>query len=98
MMNKRLAGPKRGYPCGHRYFETEGMMDRLADKLGLDPVEARGKNLIPASAMPYRPPTDDLYDTGDYPTTFDKAIEIAHVVSPRRSSNSGSRASASPCP
>ena len=84
MTNKCLTGPNRGYACGHLYFETEGMMDRLADKLGLDPVEVRRKNLIPASAMPYRTPTGGLYDSGDYPKAFDKALEIAKYAELRR--------------
>src|SRR3989449_1554143 len=42
MTNKSLTGPNRGYACGHLYFETERMMDRLSDKLGLDPVELPG--------------------------------------------------------
>jgi len=84
MTNKCLTGPNRGYACGHLYFETEGMMDRLADKLGLDPVEVRRKNLIPASAMPYRTPTGGLYDSGDYPKTFDKVLEIAKYDELRR--------------
>src|SRR3989442_3808131 len=48
MTNKSLTGPNRGYACGHLYFETEGMMDRLAEKLGLDPVELRRRNLLPS--------------------------------------------------
>jgi len=84
MTNKCLTGPNRGYACGHLYFETEGMMDRLADKLGLDPVAVRRKNLIPASEMPYRTPTGGLYDSGDYPKAFDKALEIAKYAELRR--------------
>ncbi len=84
MTNKCLTGPNRGYACGHLYFETEGMVDRLADKLGLDPVEVRRKNLIPASDMPYRTPTGGLYDSGDYPRAFDKALEIAKYTELRR--------------
>jgi 2-furoyl-CoA dehydrogenase large subunit len=84
MTNKSLTGPNRGYACGHLYFETEGMMDRLADTLGLDPVEVRRKNLIPASAMPYRTPTGGLYDSGDYPAALDKALEIAKYDELRR--------------
>ncbi|MEK7386733.1 MAG: xanthine dehydrogenase family protein molybdopterin-binding subunit, partial [candidate division NC10 bacterium] len=84
MTNKCLTGPNRGYACGHLYFETEGMMDRLADRLGLDPVEVRRKNLIPASAMPYRTPSGGLYDSGDYPKAFDKALEIAKYAELRR--------------
>jgi 2-furoyl-CoA dehydrogenase large subunit len=84
MTNKCLTGPNRGYACGHLYFETEGMMDRLADKLGLDPVAVRRKNLIPASEMPYRTPSGGLYDSGDYPKAFDKALEIAKYAELRR--------------
>ncbi|HEU5319240.1 MAG TPA: molybdopterin cofactor-binding domain-containing protein, partial [Methylomirabilota bacterium] len=64
MTNKSLTGPNRGYACGHLYFETERMMDLLAETLGLDPVEVRRKNLIPADALPYRTPTGGLYDSG----------------------------------
>ncbi|MGH7341024.1 MAG: xanthine dehydrogenase family protein molybdopterin-binding subunit, partial [Candidatus Rokuibacteriota bacterium] len=77
MTNKSLTGPNRGYACGHLYFETESMMDLLAEKLGLDPAEVRRRNLIPASAMPYRTPTGGLYDSGDYAATLDRALEIA---------------------
>jgi 2-furoyl-CoA dehydrogenase large subunit len=84
MTNKSLTGPNRGYACGHLYFETEGMMDRLADAVGLDPAEVRRKNLIPTGAFPYRTPTGGLYDSGDYVAAFDKAIEMAGYADLRR--------------
>jgi 2-furoyl-CoA dehydrogenase large subunit len=84
MTNKSLTGPNRGYACGHLYFETEGMMDRLADRLGLDPVEVRRKNLLPAGHFPYRTPTGGLYDSGDYPAALDKALEVARYEDLRR--------------
>ncbi|MBI1958764.1 MAG: molybdopterin-dependent oxidoreductase, partial [Candidatus Rokubacteria bacterium] len=56
----------------------------LADTLGLDPVEVRRRNLIPAAAMPYRTPTGGLYDSGDYPQAFDKALELAKYGELRR--------------
>src|SRR5437763_4183326 len=84
MTNKSLTGPNRGYACGHLYFETEGMIDRLADKLGLDPAEVRRRNLIPADAFPYRTPTGGLYDSGDYQAAFDKALELAKYTELRR--------------
>src|SRR5437667_793482 len=77
MTNKSLTGPNRGYACGHLYFETEGMMDRLAEKLGLDPVELRLRNLLRPEQFPYRTPTGCYYDSGDYAATLDKAIGIA---------------------
>ena len=83
MTNKCLTGPNRGYACGHLYFETEGMMDRLAATLGLDP-EVRRRNLIPAGAFPYRTPTGGLYDSGDYPAALDKAVQLARYDELRR--------------
>ncbi len=77
MTNKSLTGPNRGYACGHLYFETERMMDLLAERLGLDPVEVRRRNLIPPEAFPYRTPTGGLYDSGDYPKAFQLALDTA---------------------
>src|SRR5213596_3553073 len=84
MTNKSLTGPNRGYACGHLYFETEGMMDRLAEKLGLDPVELRRRNLLRPEQFPYRTPTGGYYDSGDYPAALDKAIGIARYDELRR--------------
>jgi 2-furoyl-CoA dehydrogenase large subunit len=84
MTNKSLTGPNRGYACGHLYFETERMMDLLADTLGLDPVEVRRRNLIGRESFPYRTPTGGLYDSGDYVATFDKALAVAGYEDLRR--------------
>src|SRR2546425_422362 len=84
MTNKSLTGPNRGYACGHLYFESEGMIDRLADKVGLDPAEVRRRNLVPSDAFPYRTPTGGLYDSGDYQAAFDKALELAKYTELRR--------------
>ena len=84
MTNKGLTGPNRAYTCGHLYFETERMMDLLADRLGLDPVEIRRRNLIPREAFPYRTPTGGLYDSGDYAAVLDRAVELARYDDLRR--------------
>ena len=42
------------------------MVDIIARKLKLDPVEMRKKNFIPADAFPYRNVTGALYDSGQY--------------------------------
>ena len=77
MTNKGLTGPNRAYTCGHLYFETERMMDLLAERLALDPVEIRRRNLIGRDAFPYRTPTGGLYDSGDYEAVLDRAVELA---------------------
>jgi 2-furoyl-CoA dehydrogenase large subunit len=84
MTNKSLTGPNRGYACGHLYFETERMMDLLAQRLGLDPVELRRRNLIQPGQFPYRTPTGGLYDSGDYPAVLDRAVELARYPELRR--------------
>jgi 2-furoyl-CoA dehydrogenase large subunit len=84
MTNKSLTGPNRGYACGHLYFETERMMDLLAERLGMDPVEVRRRNLIQPGQFPYRTPTGGLYDSGDYPAALEKAIQIARYDELRR--------------
>jgi len=45
MTNKSLTGPT-GLRVRHLYFETERMMDLLAERVELDPVEVRRRNLI----------------------------------------------------
>jgi 2-furoyl-CoA dehydrogenase large subunit len=84
MTNKSLTGPNRGYACGHLYFETEGMVDRLAAALGLDPAEVRRRNLLRPEQFPYRTPTGGLYDSGDYPAAFEKALAMAGYDDLRR--------------
>ncbi|MGH7277707.1 MAG: xanthine dehydrogenase family protein molybdopterin-binding subunit, partial [Candidatus Rokuibacteriota bacterium] len=84
MTNKSLTGPNRGYACGHLYFETERMIDLLAEKLGIDPVEIRRRNLVPAAAMPYTTPTGGFYDSGDFEAALDKALEVAKYDDLRR--------------
>src|SRR5258708_15431695 len=60
------------------------MLDGLADALGVDPAEGRRRNLIQPQAMPYRTPSGGLYDSGDYPKAFDKALELAKYAELRR--------------
>jgi carbon-monoxide dehydrogenase large subunit len=53
-------------------YMLETMVDLAARKLGMDPVEFRRKNLIPADAFPYQTPVALVYDSGDYQALFDK--------------------------
>lgn len=55
----------------------EGLLDRLARKLTIDPVELRARNLIPPSAMPARSAAGVLYDSGDYPALLALATRTA---------------------
>ena len=77
MTNKSLTGPNRGYACGHLYFEIERMVDLLAERLAIDPAEVRRRNFIQADQFPYRTPSGGLYDSGDYPAAFERALKAA---------------------
>jgi len=55
-------------------YNVERVMDAVAAKLGLDRVEVRRRNLIPADAFPYHAPTGAIYDSGNYQACLEKAI------------------------
>jgi 2-furoyl-CoA dehydrogenase large subunit len=77
MTNKCPTGPNRGYGVSQLYFAIERLMDKIAAELDLDPAEVRRRNLIPASAMPYRTPSGGFYDSGNYPQTLEQVLEKA---------------------
>ena len=61
-------------------FVRERMMDAIAAKLGIDGIELRRRNLIPAAAMPFTIAFDQAgvealdLDSGDYALLLDKAL------------------------
>ncbi|MFM9884160.1 MAG: xanthine dehydrogenase family protein molybdopterin-binding subunit [Burkholderiales bacterium] len=60
-------------------FVRERLVDAIADRLGIDPIEIRRRNLITASEMPFHRPMDTLddeieYDSGDYPKLLDRVL------------------------
>jgi carbon-monoxide dehydrogenase large subunit len=58
-------------------FVIERLVDLAADELGLDPAELRRRNLIPASAQPYRNPLGVTYDSGNYEEAMNRALGLA---------------------
>jgi carbon-monoxide dehydrogenase large subunit len=58
-------------------FMLERLIDRLADEIGVDPVEVRRRNLIPPFENGHAVITGLTYDSGNYQGTLDKAL--AHI-------------------
>ena len=58
-------------------YAVERLIDVAADELGIDPVELRRRNLIPNDALPYDTGFVFTYDTGDFETVMDRAVEAA---------------------
>lgn len=67
------------YRCSFRVTEAaymiERMIDVLARKLDMDPAELRRRNFINKDQFPYTSALGWEYDSGDYHTAFDKALE-----------------------
>jgi carbon-monoxide dehydrogenase large subunit len=58
-------------------FLLERIVDLAADELGLDPAELRRRNFIAQDAFPYQTPVALVYDSGDYQTTLELALQAA---------------------
>src|SRR4051794_15563292 len=57
-------------------FVLERMIDIACRRHGFDRVELRRRNLVPPEAMPYRNPLGLVYDSGDYPASLQRAVEL----------------------
>ncbi len=71
LTNKTPAGTYRAPGRYESTFARERLMDVIADRIGLDRVELRCRNLIPEAAMPFERGLDALgtpvvYDSGKY--------------------------------
>ncbi len=55
-------------------YNVERAMDAVAAKLGIDRIEIRRRNLIPAGSFPYQAPTGAVYDSGNYQACLEKAL------------------------
>ena len=77
--------PAATYRSPGRYegtFVRERLVDAIAARLGLNPIEVRRRNLITAAEMPFErglPALGDTveYDSGDYAGLLDKALAAA---------------------
>jgi carbon-monoxide dehydrogenase large subunit/6-hydroxypseudooxynicotine dehydrogenase subunit gamma len=75
--------PAATYRAPGRYessFVRERMMDAIAHRLKLDPIDVRRTNLIAGKEMPFEQPLETLdekvvYDSGDYAALLDKTLK-----------------------
>ncbi|TCZ57967.1 xanthine dehydrogenase family protein molybdopterin-binding subunit [Roseicella aquatilis] len=58
-------------------FLLERLVDVAAREMGMDRVEIRRRNFIPADAYPYQTPVALQYDSGDHVATLDEALKVA---------------------
>ena len=73
--NKAPWNSARGYGKEATALVLEFMMDKAARQLGIDPVEIRLRNFIPANAFPKKTPMGLHLDSGDYAGATLKALD-----------------------
>ena len=71
LTNKTPCGTYRAPGRFEGSFVRERLVDAIAARLGLDPIDVRRRNFVATTAMPFRREletlgTDIVYDTGDY--------------------------------
>src|SRR5262249_21751770 len=79
LTNKTPASTYRSPGRFEGSFVRERLVDAIADRLRLDRLTVRRRNLIGAAGMPFSRPlhalgTEIVYDSGDYPLLLDKAL------------------------
>jgi aerobic carbon-monoxide dehydrogenase large subunit len=77
LTNAAPLGPYRGAGRPEAIVLIERLIDRAARATGIDRVELRRRNLIPSSAMPYKAPNAQVYDSGEFEAVMDKALAAA---------------------
>lgn len=75
--NKVPTAAYRGAGRPEATFLLERIVDVIAYDLELDPADVRKRNLLPPDAFPYTTVTGNVYDSGNYLPTLEKALQLA---------------------
>jgi aerobic carbon-monoxide dehydrogenase large subunit len=73
--NKAPLGPYRGVGRPPAVFVIEGLVDRAARRLGLDPTEIRLRNFIRDEDFPYKSPSGIVWDRSSFTESLRRARE-----------------------
>jgi carbon-monoxide dehydrogenase large subunit len=77
MTNTVPTAPFRGAGRPEATLVLERLIDRAAEKLRIDRLRIRQKNVIPKKKLPYRTASGLLYDSGDFAGNMKRMIEAA---------------------
>jgi carbon-monoxide dehydrogenase large subunit len=75
--NKTPTDAYRGAGRPEATFAIERAMDALARQIGIDPVELRRRNYVPADQFPYTAFSGLEYDSANHEGALDKALGLA---------------------
>ena len=77
--NTVLTGPYRGAGRPEANYLMERLVEEAAKITGIDAVTLRRKNFITLAEIPYKGAMGTVYDSGDFPAVFEKALVLADV-------------------
>jgi len=69
--------PFRGAGRPEAHYAIERLLDIAAGRIGLDRAEIRRRNLIRNEQLPYQTATGLTYDSGDFASNMERALEAA---------------------
>ncbi|MGA2816605.1 MAG: xanthine dehydrogenase family protein molybdopterin-binding subunit [Xanthobacteraceae bacterium] len=75
--NTLPTAPYRGAGRPEANYVLERVVEEASRVTGIDPAKLRRRNLIPASAMPYKTAIGTTYDSGDFAPILDQALALA---------------------
>jgi carbon-monoxide dehydrogenase large subunit len=75
--NTNPTGPYRGAGRPEAADAIERLVDAITRELNVDPVEFRRRNFIKPDEFPYRTPTGQVYDSGNYAMAMDRVLELS---------------------
>ncbi len=74
--NKAPTDAYRGAGRPEATYLIERTMDLVANELGKDPTEVRLINFVKPESFPFKASAGPVYDTGNYATALEKAMEL----------------------
>ena len=74
------SAPYRGAGRPEAIYVIERLIDDTAEELGIDRVDLRRRNLLPASAMPYKTALTFTYDCGEFERNLDQALTLGEYA------------------
>ncbi|UOD50121.1 xanthine dehydrogenase family protein molybdopterin-binding subunit [Orrella daihaiensis] len=77
--NKPAFVPYRGVARTGVCFAIELTMNAIAKEIGREPWEVRMENLVKADQMPYTNVTNKHFDSGDFPASLERALEMLNI-------------------
>lgn len=78
--NTGPTGPYRGAGRPEATSAIEQAIDLAARQMGIDRVELRRRNIIPAADMPFQTPLTYNYDCGEFERNMDQALAMADAA------------------